>query len=84
MAHDSDTSHTHLAKKPTSVHVHVTLNEPAAEALATLTARHETNKTTVIRRALRFLAYIEELDADGYQVQAVSRDGKSRKDIVMM
>ena len=64
--------------------LNVNLNQETAAALKTIASDNNISLTEAIRRAIALLKFIEDEIGDDRKVQIMDRDGRNKRELVLM
>lgn len=66
------------------VRLNVNLNKETAEALKEIAQKENISLTEAVRRAIAILKFVEEEQGRGRKIQTMDRDGKDKRELILM
>jgi len=66
------------------VRLNVNLNKETAAALKEIAAKENISLTEAVRRAIAILKFVEEEQSRGRKIQTMDRDGKDKRELILM
>lgn len=66
------------------VRLNVNLNQETAEALKDIAKKENISLTEAVRRAIAILKFVEEEQDRGRKIQTMDRDGKDKRELILM
>jgi hypothetical protein len=66
------------------VRLNVNLNQETAEALKEIAKKENISLTEAVRRAIAILKFVEEEQDRGRKIQTMDRDGKDKRELILM
>lgn len=66
------------------VRLNVNLNKETAAALKEIAERENISLTEAVRRAIAILKFVEEERDHGRKIQTMDRDGKDKRELILM
>lgn len=71
-------------KTDSLVRLNVNLNQETADALKAVAAKENISLTEAVRRAIALLKFIEEEQDRGRKIQTMDREGRDKRELVLM
>lgn len=66
------------------VRLNVNLNQETADALKEVAAKESISLTEAVRRAIALLKFVEEEQSRGRRIQTMDKEGKDKRELVLM
>ena len=66
------------------VRLNVNLNRETADALKEIADKEKISLTEAVRRAIAVLKFVEEEQARGRRIQTMEKDGKDKRELILM
>lgn len=66
------------------VRLNVNLNQETADALKQVAAKESISLTEAVRRAIALLKFVEEEQSRGRRIQTMDKEGKDKRELVLM